>query len=94
MYSGRITKKRSLIGLCIVLTLMMLILGAASLSVAFAEDEDNNVGNESKAVRTIMIYLDGASSEANNPVCSAMIKEYVNAKFDRNNSNFPQGNVG
>ena len=31
-----------------------------------------------------MIYLDGASSEANNPVCSAMIKEYVNAKFDRN----------
>ena len=83
MYSGKTTKKRSLITLCIVLTLMMSILGAASLSVVFAEDGDNNVGNESKAKRTIMIYLDGASSEANNPVCSAMIKEYVNAKFNR-----------
>lgn len=60
MYNGRITKKRSLIGLCIVLTLMMSILGPASLSVAFAADGDNNVGNESKAVRTIMIYLDGS----------------------------------
>ena len=62
---------------------MISIFGAASLSVVFAENGDNKVGNESKAKRTIMIYLDGASSEANNPVCSAMIKEYVNAKFDR-----------
>ena len=43
-----------------ILALMMSILAATSLSVVFAEDGDNKAGNESKAVRTIMIYLDGS----------------------------------
>ena len=45
--------------------------------------EDPSPGDGSKPFRTIMIYLDGASSEENNPVCSAMLKEYMASKFDR-----------
>ncbi|MBE6466120.1 clostripain-related cysteine peptidase [Denitrobacterium detoxificans] len=45
--------------------------------------EDPSPGDGTKPFRTIMIYLDGASSEENNPVCSAMLKEYMASKFDR-----------
>lgn len=41
------------------------------------------LGDNGEVTRTIMIYLDGASSEENNPVCSAMLKEYMASKFDR-----------
>ena len=39
--------------------------------------------NGDKVTRTIMIYLDGASSEENGIACSAMLKEYMASKFDR-----------
>lgn len=79
--------RRFLIPLGIMLTMAALILGAAISPAAFADDGDlaaggsPSLGNANK--RTIMIYLDGAASEENNPVCSAMLKEYMASNFDR-----------
>ena len=79
--------RRFLIPLGIMLTMAALILGAAISPAAFSDDGDltaggsPSLGNANK--RTIMIYLDGAASEENNPVCSAMLKEYMASNFDR-----------
>ena len=81
--------KRYLVVLGIMLAMAMVILSSVFSPVALADEgdivlseaSDPDAGNE--VVRTIMIYLDAASSEENNPVCSAMLKEYMASKFDR-----------
>ena len=60
--------------------LLAVILSVSGVITSFAETIDT--GNKVK--RTIMVYMDGSSSEENTPVCSAMLEEYMNAKFDRN----------
>ena len=60
--------------------LLAVILSVSGVITSFAD----TIGTENKAKRTIMVYMDGSSSEENNPVCSAMLEEYMNAKFDRN----------
>ncbi len=87
MNSGNTTlTKRLLIALGILLTMATVILSGVFSSVALADDgdpfpsEDPDPGN---VTRTIMIYLDGAASEENNPVCSAMLKEYMASHFNR-----------
>ncbi|MBR3235119.1 MAG: hypothetical protein IKG11_05835 [Atopobiaceae bacterium] len=56
--------------------------GSTGEAVALLAADEGDHANE-RAVRTIMIYLDGASSEENTPVCSAMLKEYMASKFDQ-----------
>ena len=81
--------RRFLIPLGIMLTMAALILGAAISPAAFADDGDlaaggsPSLGNANEPARTIMIYLDGATSEENTPVCSAMLKEYMASNFNR-----------
>ena len=60
--------------------LLAVILSVSGVITSFAD----TIGTGNKAKRTIMVYMDGSSSEENTPVCSAMLKEYMNAKFDRN----------
>lgn len=60
--------------------LLAVILSVSGVITSFAD----TIGTGNKAKRTIMVYMDGSSSEENNPVCSAMLEEYMNAKFDRN----------
>ena len=79
--------RRFLIALGIMLTTAAAIFGVAITPTAFADDgnlaaEAPSQGNE--PARTIMIYMDGAASEENNPVVTAMLKEHMATKFDRN----------
>ena len=85
--------RRFLIALGIMLAMAAVILGGVVSPVALADDGDDGgtnhvtasllLENDGKVARTIMIYLDGAHSEENNPVCSAMLKEYMASEFDR-----------
>lgn len=82
--------RRFLIPLGIMLTMAALILGAAISPAALADDGDlaagnsPSLGNNNNVTRTIMIYLDGASSEENGFACTDMLKEYIASKFNRN----------
>ena len=60
--------------------LLAVILSVSGVITSFAD----TIGTENKVKRTIMVYMDASFSEQNNPVCSAMLEEYMNAKFDRN----------
>ncbi|MBP3883715.1 MAG: hypothetical protein J6D54_02090, partial [Olsenella sp.] len=79
------------IALCIVLAVATVILGGVFSPVAHADDRDpalggaQTLGNGGGPARTIMIYMDGGASEANTGVCSTIIKEYLRARFDRDN---------
>ena len=81
---------RFLIALGIMLAMAVVVLSGVISPVALANEEDVTLAealepSEANGVtRTIMIYLDGASSEENTPVCSAMLKEYMATKFNRN----------
>jgi len=81
--------RRFLIPLGIMLTMAAAILAGAGAPTAFADNGDlaaaetPSLGSGDKAARTIMIYLDGAASEENTPVCSAMLKEYMASNFNR-----------
>ncbi len=82
--------RRIMIAFCITLAMASLFFGGIVLSDALADEGSgdasslaNSEGDADSVIRTIMIYLDGASSEENNPVCSAMLEEYMKSKFDR-----------
>ncbi|HAM16168.1 MAG TPA: hypothetical protein DCP91_10025 [Eggerthellaceae bacterium] len=81
--------RRFLIPLGIMLAMAVVILGVATSPTALADEgdlaaaEDPSLSSGDKPVRTIMIYLDGAASEENTPVCSAMLKEYMASNFNR-----------
>ena len=78
-----------LITLGIMLAMAAVILDVAISPHAFADDGDlgaaeaPSLSSGDKPVRTIMIYLDGASSEENGFACTDMLKEYMASKFDR-----------
>ncbi|HAM16167.1 MAG TPA: hypothetical protein DCP91_10020 [Eggerthellaceae bacterium] len=81
-----------MIVLGLLLAMVAAIFGGIHSPVALADEVEGPapkpvrtimIGPAPKPVRTIMVYLDATSSEENNPVCSAMIEEYVNAEFDR-----------
>ena len=72
-----------LITLGIMLAMATVILGGSISTAAFADDGDLAAVKTPPPARTIMIYMDGAASEENKPVCSAMLKEYMESKFDR-----------
>lgn len=70
-----------LVAFGILLGVMITLLGGITGSVAHAKD-----GN--KAVRTIIYYNDGASSEEINMACSDMLMEAMAAKFDSSKIRF------
>ena len=78
-----------LVAVGIMFALAATVLCGPVLPAAHADEGDlaaaeaPSLDGASEPVRTIMIYLDGAASEEGNPVCSAMLKEYMASKFDR-----------
>ena len=72
--------RRFLIPLGIMLAMAAAILAGAGAPTAFADNGDlaatetPSLGSGDKAVRTIMIYLDGASSEENGSACTDMLE--------------------
>ncbi len=82
---------RPLLTLSVALAMTAAVLCCAFSSVALADggnDGDFAVADApslrdgDKPARTIMIYMDGSSSEEDKPVCTAMLKEYMASKFD------------
>ena len=82
-------ERRFFIALGIMLATAAVILGVATSPTAFADEGDlaaaeaPSLSSGDKPVRTIMIYLDGASSEENGFACTDMIKEYIASEFKR-----------
>ena len=82
--------KRLFIALGIMLAIATITLSGVISPAALADNEELAVEeapvlgvNGTEPVRTIMIYLDGASSEENGYACTDMLKEYMAAKFNR-----------
>ena len=85
---GSSTTSRLLIALGIALTMALTLLNCPLSSVALADDQgpapaEPTAHADGNPARTIMIYLDGASSEENGYACTDMLKEYMASKFDR-----------
>ena len=84
IFTNMTDKKRRFLILAafgMVLGMMIAYLGGVTGSVAHAADD-------SKAVRTIIYYNDGASSEEINMACSDMLMEAMDAKFDSSKIRF------
>ena len=80
-FKAKAAVKQGLIALGMMMASILLLVG---ITVPTAHAAYTGVETQSaNATRTIMIYLDGASSEENGYACTDMLKEYMASKFDR-----------